>query len=68
MGIRVLTSIIAVVISTFSSGIRANTDFAILGNSLILLSEGVIQGIIFGVITGLTLNNFINKNGERWAT
>jgi hypothetical protein len=67
IGIRVLIGIIAVVISSFSSSIRTGTDFAILGNSLILLSEGVIQGIIFAVMTGPTLNNFIEKRGERWA-
>lgn len=67
IGIRVLISIIAVVISSFSSGIRANTNFAILGNTLILLSEGVIQGIIFAVITGPILNHFIEKTGKRLA-
>ena len=61
MGIRVLTGIIATVISSISSGIRDSTDFAILGNSLVLLSEGVIQGIVFGVITVFILNNFINR-------
>jgi len=65
IGIRVLIIIIAVVISSFSSGMRANTNFAILGNTLILLSEGVIQGIIFAVITGPVLNHFIEKRGER---
>jgi hypothetical protein len=64
MGIRIFTSIIAVVISTFSSGMRVNTDFAILGNSLVLLSEGVIQGLIFGIITGFSLYNGIDKKGE----
>jgi len=68
MGIRVLTSIIAIVISLLSISIRRSTDFSILGNSLILLSEGMIQGIIFGVITGRTLNNLIGKKSKMLTT
>jgi hypothetical protein len=46
----------------------SSTDFSIFGNTLVLISEGVIQGIIFAMITAPILHRFIDKQGEISAT
>jgi hypothetical protein len=65
MSVRVITNIIVVAISLIEFGIRTSLNLTIWGYFLILFSAGMIEGIIFGVITGYTLSSFIERKNEK---
>ena len=64
ISIRVITHIIVVVISLVEFGIRTSLDFTLWVYFLIIFSAGVIEGVIFGALTGNILNGFIKKENQ----
>jgi hypothetical protein len=64
IGVRAITNVVVVVISLVEFSIRTSLNLNVWGYVLTLFAAGLIEGVIFGAITGYLLADFFERKSE----